>query len=166
MARIPIATAKLVDPGVRKDLLTIPAQAGLSGSPVQQGSVMTRWVCVTAVVLALSGCCGGSAEFQARTAGPYVQPLPVRTALDGFGKRLTSRRPAKVQKTAHRTPEPDGIAAKEAELTTLKAYSPEWWSVRDAIDRARDARLAKTLIICSSCLPPPSEDRTGSIDAR
>lgn len=119
--------------------------------------------------MALSGCCSGSAEFRARAAGPYVQPPHARTAWDGFDKRLNSRRrggPAKAQKTAHRAPEPDEIAAKEAELTALKAYSSEWWSVRDAIDRARDARLAKTLIICSSCLPPPSEDRTGSIDGQ
>jgi hypothetical protein len=129
---------------------------------------MTKWVCVTAAALALSGC-GGGVGFQAQTPGPYPQPPHVRMAWDGYGRPLTSRRrgPAKVQKTAHtRAAEPDGIAAKEAELAKLKAYSPEWWSVRDAIDRVRDARLAKILIICSTCLPATPEDRTGSIDAQ
>ena len=128
---------------------------------------MTKWVYVTAAAFVLSGC--GGAGLQARSPEPYVQRPYVRMAWDGYGRPLTSRRrgPAKVQKTAHsRAAEPDGIAAKEAELTTLQAYSAEWWSVRDTIDRARDARLAKILIICSTCLPAVPEDQTGSIEAQ
>src|SRR5664280_2704052 len=112
---------------------------------------MTKWVYVTAAALALSGCCYGGAGLQARAPGPYAQPPHVRMAWDGFGRPLTNRGRGtpKAQKTAHsRAAEPDGIAAKEAELTKLKAYSPERWSVRDAIDRAENVRLAKTLIIC------------------
>lgn len=52
---------------------------------------------------------------------------------------------------------------KESELAALKPYSEEWWSVRDAIDRAAEVKLAKKLIICRDCMPSKPDDLTGSI---
>jgi len=115
---------------------------------------MTKWLYI-ATALVLSGCCSD---------GLYVPNVPM--AWDGLGSPPTSprRETSKAHKTiVTRTIVSDGIADKEAELATLKIYSPEWWSVHDAIDRANDAKLAKALIICRGCLTSVSEDRTGSI---
>jgi hypothetical protein len=57
----------------------------------------------------------------------------------------------------------DGGSPYEAELAALKPYSKEWWSVRDAIDRAAEVKLAKKLIICRDCMPSEPDDQTGSI---
>ena len=51
----------------------------------------------------------------------------------------------------------------EEELAKLRPYSKEWGAVRDAIDRAADAKLKKKLIICRDCMPPEPDDQTGSI---
>jgi len=66
--------------------------------------------------------------------------------------------------TSRETSEPaasDAALPGEAELAALKPYSPQWWSVRDAIDRAEDAQLAKKLIICRGCFPSEHDDGTG-----
>jgi hypothetical protein len=66
--------------------------------------------------------------------------------------------------TNRETSEPavsDAALPGEAELAALKPYSPEWWSVRDAMDRAADAELAKKLIICQGCFPSEHDDGTG-----
>ena len=132
---------------------------------------MTKWICATVAALALSGCCGGGAGFQTWTPPwtppPHVQRFHPEATWDRYGRPLARRASAKVKSTAHsRVAEPDEIALKEAELAKLKAYSPEWWSVSDAIDRARGAKLAKKLVICSTCLSVAPEERTGSIDAQ
>lgn len=131
---------------------------------------MTRWMYVIGTALALGGCSNSNAQFHAQTPRPYVQSAQTRTAWDGLvDSPPASGRPrvVKFKKIARaQALGSDGIAAKEAELATFKAYSPEWWSVRDGIDRARDAKLARTLIICKGCLPAVSEDRTGSINAQ
>jgi hypothetical protein len=54
-------------------------------------------------------------------------------------------------------------SAKEAELAALKPYSKEWWSIRDAIDRTDEIKLARKLIICRGCMPSEPADQTGSI---
>jgi hypothetical protein len=48
-------------------------------------------------------------------------------------------------------------------MAALPKYSPEWWSVHDAIELEADAKLAKAMIICRGCLPQNDGDRTGSI---
>ena len=45
----------------------------------------------------------------------------------------------------------DDETPNEDELTKLKPYSKEWWSVRDSLDRAADADLSKKIIICQGC---------------
>ena len=54
-------------------------------------------------------------------------------------------------------------APEESALAGLKPYSAEWWSARDAIDRADEAKLAKKLIICRDCMPSKPNDSTASI---
>jgi hypothetical protein len=70
--------------------------------------------------------------------------------------------------TSRETNEPaasDAALPGEAELAALKPYSPQWWSVRDAMDRAADAQLAKKLIICQGCFPSEHDDETGLVTA-
>jgi hypothetical protein len=55
---------------------------------------------------------------------------------------------------------------EESQLAALKPYSEEWWSVRDAIDRDAEVRLAKKLIICRDCMPSNPDDQTSSIGRR
>jgi hypothetical protein len=59
-----------------------------------------------------------------------------------------------------------GDESSEAELAALKPYSEEWWSVRDAIDRAAEVKLSKKLIICRDCMPSKPYDQTGSISLK
>jgi hypothetical protein len=54
-------------------------------------------------------------------------------------------------------------APEESALAGLKPYSAEWWSARDAIDRAAEVKLAKKLIICRDCMPSKPDDSTGSV---
>jgi hypothetical protein len=82
----------------------------------------------------------------------YSKPLPKRSTRINSRKRTTGTETA----AEHRYD-------KEVELTALQKFSPEWWSVREAIDADADARLAKNLIICRGCLPSGAEDRTGSV---
>jgi hypothetical protein len=40
----------------------------------------------------------------------------------------------------------------------VKRHSKEWWAQREAADRSADAALARKLVICQGCLPPPVKD--------
>jgi hypothetical protein len=119
-----------------------------------------RLVFVIAASLTLTGCCLGS--------GCYIQPstngLTNWDGLDPVPKRHGVKR-AKVRKTSEAVSSDDG-SPNEAELAALKPYSEEWWSVRDAIDRAADVKLAKRLIICRHCMPSELDDQTGSIASK
>lgn len=122
---------------------------------------MTKWLYLTVGSLILSGCCSDGMAVQSR-----VSNIPM--AWDRYGRptSIPSRKAKRPHKNADITGGiSDGLADQEAELAKLKIYSPEWWTVHDAIDRSRDAKLAKSLIICRNCLPS-EEDRTGSIGAQ
>jgi hypothetical protein len=115
-----------------------------------------RLAFVIGASLALSGCCTG--------AGYYIQPPPsALTPWGGFGPfpKTKNVKPAKARKSEKVASFDD--SPLEAELAALKPYSEEWWSVRDAIDRAAEVRLAKKLIICRDCMPSKPDDLTGSI---
>jgi hypothetical protein len=117
-----------------------------------------RWVFVIAAGLVLSGCCLGS--------GCYIQPpTNALTSWDGLvplPKRNKVKR-AKVRKTSDEAVASEDNSPSEEELAKLRPYSKEWGAVRDAIDRAADAKLKKKLIICRDCMPPEPEDQAGSI---
>jgi hypothetical protein len=116
--------------------------------------------------LVLSGC--------SHSSGCYLPPpgSPL-TSWDGLGsdptaikaKSTTARKSthAQVMEGSTVTVEAD---AEESALAGLKPYSGEWWSARDAIDRAAEVKLAKKLIICRDCMPPKPDDSTGSIISR
>ena len=115
-----------------------------------------RLIFVIAAGLALSGCCLGS--------GGYLPQSRALTSWDGLGPVpvLNKVKPARDRKKS----EPivsDDEASKEAELATLKPYSEEWWSVRDALDRAAEVKLSKMMIICRGCMSSKPDDQTGSI---
>src|SRR5882724_9524753 len=117
----------------------------------------TRLVIAVAAGLSLSGCCIGS--------GCYI-PLPATTPLawDGLGSPPT-RHPlkrAKVRKAIEEVAAQDD-SPREEDLAGLKPYSKEWGAVRDAIDRAADAKLKTKLVICRNCMALESDDQTGSI---
>lgn len=119
---------------------------------------MSRLIFVIAAGLALSGCCclGSGCYIQppsaALTRWAGLGPVPVRHNI----------KPAKARKKSE-VAAFDEESSKEAELATLKPYSLEWWSVRDAIDRAAEIKLTKKLIICRGCVPSQPDDQTGSI---
>jgi hypothetical protein len=75
-------------------------------------------------------------------------------------------KPAKARKKTEAVASGDESSKKEAELAAQKPYSEEWWSVRDAIDRAAEVKLSKKLIICRDCMPSKPYDQTGSISLK
>jgi hypothetical protein len=112
---------------------------------------------VIAAGLALSGCCPG--------IGCYIPPpTGALTSWDGLGplpKRNNVKR-AKLRKPSEAVASEDN-SPREEDLARLRPYSREWGAVRDAIDRAADAKLKEKLIICRNCMPPERDDQTGSI---
>ena len=123
-----------------------------------------RLIFVIAAGLALSGCCiDGSGCYVS-----YVQPpTTALVSWDGLGplpKRNTVKKPAKrVPKTSVAVAASEDKSPSEEELSKLKPYSKEWGAALDAINRAYDDKLRKKLIICRECMPPESDDQTGSI---
>jgi hypothetical protein len=115
-----------------------------------------RLAFVIGACLALSGCCTGG--------GYYIQPpSSALTPWGGFAP-IPKNKNVKLSKVHRR----ENVASfddspLEAELAALKPHSEEWWSVRDAIDRAAEVQLAKKLIICRDCMPSKPDDLTGSI---
>ena len=113
--------------------------------------------------LVLSSCSHGS--------GCYLPP-PTSTlaSWDGLGavsgpnkaKSKKTQKPTSAQERSGPTAS-DDASPEESELAGLKPYSGQWWSVRDAIDRADEVKLAKKLIICRGCMPSKPDDQTGSI---
>ena len=124
--------------------------------------------------LAVSGCSAGSGTLHPTTFaenGDFHPITKTLTSLDGRSAvpARNKIKCVKARKKKSRTI-PSGSASpgeddspKESELDALKPYSVEWWSVRDAIDRASETKLAKKLIICRDCMPPKVDDQTGSI---
>jgi hypothetical protein len=106
---------------------------------------------------ALSGCCPGSECYIEPPIGALTRlnrlgPVPVRNHV----------KPARARKKTVAVTSDDETPG-DAELATLKPFSEEWWSVRDAIDRSDEIKLSKRLIICQGCFPPQPDDHTGSI---
>jgi hypothetical protein len=119
-----------------------------------------RSVFVIAASLAVTGCClEGSCYIQS--------PTNTMASWDGLDSQPKggNGKTAKIRKTSEPAVSNDA-SFNEAELAALKPYSIEWWSVRDAIDRAADVRLAQKLIICRGCLPSETDDQTASITTR
>lgn len=119
-----------------------------------------RLIFVIGAGLALSGCCLGT--------GCYIQPPSAQTCWAGLGPLPVRNnvKPAKARKKTEAVASGDESSKKEAELAALKPYSEEWWSVRDAIDRAAEVKLSKKLIICRDCMPSKPYDQTGSISLK
>jgi hypothetical protein len=116
----------------------------------------SRLVFVITAGLTLSGCCAGSVHY-------IPPPSSALTRWDGLGRlpKTKNVKPARARKKIETVASGDA-SPKETELAALKPYSKEWWSVRDAIDRADEVKLAKKLIICRGCMPK-EPDQTGSI---
>jgi hypothetical protein len=112
---------------------------------------------VIAASLVLTGRCLGSER--------YIQPSTLAlTNWDGLGPlpKRTSVKPPKARKINEAVVS-RADSSEEATLIALKPYSTEWWSVRDALDRAAEVKLAKKLIICRNCMPSEPDDQTDSI---
>jgi hypothetical protein len=121
-----------------------------------------RLAFVIAAALGLGGCCLGSGCYDVQA------PMTALGHWDGLGPLPNPDhvKRAVVRKTSQTVASKDDHSPSEEELATLRPYSKEWGAVRDAIDRAADARLRKRLIICRNCMPPEQEDQTGSIAPR
>jgi hypothetical protein len=114
--------------------------------------------CLFAAV-ALAGCClSGN--------GCYA-PLPgAPVAWDGLGPppndgAVATERKSKRQPKTEAAIRPDYDATA---LSDLKPHSREWWAQQEAADQAAQSALAKKLIICRGCSPPPvrNDDVTSS----
>jgi hypothetical protein len=135
-----------------------------------------RLVRLIAACLALSGCSAGSGALRPTTStGSGALHLTNSTLTSWNRLSVVSVRnkirSAKVRKKSSAVASGasfpgDDTSPKESELDTLKPYSKEWWSVRDAIDIALETKLAKKLIICRDCMPPKADDQTGSIASK
>ena len=115
-----------------------------------------RLLSVIVAGLALSGCAEGARYVQPPTDGlaswDGLGPVPKRNHV----KRLKARKTS------------DAVASKDSsrtedELSELKPYSQEWTAVLDGINRAADDKLRRKLIICRGCMPPETDDQTGSM---
>jgi hypothetical protein len=118
-----------------------------------------RFVFLFAAGFTLASCSHGNVS--------YIQPPNIAlTSWDGLGpipvlNKIKSTKARKKNEIVLSQETSSG----ESQLAALKPYSDEWWSVRDAIDRAADVRLAKKLIICRDCMPS-NPDQTASIGIR
>ena len=125
--------------------------------------MIKRFALLAAAGFVLSGCCGG-------TQG-YIHPTP--GTRDNWGRLVAIAHqpkpavPRKKRAAVHpASSSMEEASPQEAALDGLKPYSREWWSVRDALDRASEAKLGQKLIICRDCMPSPQDDQTGSIPAK
>ncbi|MCK1715542.1 MULTISPECIES: hypothetical protein [unclassified Bradyrhizobium] len=103
--------------------------------------------------------------FCAAIAGCTVAPAQERRpiAWDGLGQ--DPNRPS-VTKRRVVNPAPaasDPNRERERVLATLRPYSDAWWAVHDEIEAENDRQLGTKLVICPRCVPPPSEEVTGSV---
>jgi hypothetical protein len=117
-----------------------------------------RLVFVIVAGLALTGC-GESA----RSVQPPTKGLASWDGLGPLPKRDHVKR-VKARKTSDAVASED-ISPSEDELSKLNPYSQEWTAVLDGINRAADDELRRKLIICRGCMPPETDDQTGSIAA-
>ena len=120
--------------------------------------MIKRLALLTAASFILSGCCGGSQG--------YLHP----GMRDNWGRLVpTPYQPIKARKkrvteaTRPKAPPLEEASHQEQALDGLRPYSKEWWSVREALDRASEAKLGKKLIICRDCMPSTQDEQTGSI---
>jgi hypothetical protein len=125
-----------------------------------------RLVLLTTASFVLSGCCGGSERYIhpttfTPTSWNVFGPVPVRNKVKSANSSKKSETVAYGS-----APSKEDAFPKESELDALKPYSPEWWSVRDAIDRASEVKLAKKLIICRNCMPSTADEQTGSVGSK
>ena len=119
-----------------------------------------RFKFLIAASLAVTGICLGVICY----ARPSADTMANWDGFDSLPKRGDGK-VGIIRKTGE-PPASDSASADEAELVALKPYSPEWWSVRDAIDRTADVQLARKLIICRGCLPSEPNDQMGVIATR
>jgi hypothetical protein len=135
-----------------------------------------RLVLLITACLALSGCSAGSGALHPTTSvgsGTLHLTTSTLTSWDRLSavpvrKKIKSAKARKKNTTmASGSASPgEDTSPKESELDELKPYSPEWWSVRDAIDRASEVKLAKKLIICRDCMSSKADDQTGSVASK
>jgi ABC-type uncharacterized transport system auxiliary subunit len=125
-----------------------------------------RLVLLTTASFVLSGCCGGSERYNHPTTFTPTssdRPDPVRERNKVKSPKALKKRETVASGSA---PSKEDASPTESELDALKPYSPEWWSVRDAIDRASEVKLAKKLIICRNCMPSTADEQTGSVGSK
>jgi hypothetical protein len=112
--------------------------------------------------LALAGCCASGTTCDVPTAGAHA-------AWDGLGPDLndnangnTNAHPAKSSRPREASMRIDSNVSGER-----KRQANNEWEQQQAADKADEARLSKTMIICRGCSLPPAhaEDNSGSITA-
>jgi hypothetical protein len=111
--------------------------------------------------VALAGCCASGTGCYAPLSGSPV-------AGDGQGPATTGSvqaaefRPRKISR-----PKKEIVAGPIGDVPAEpKSPAKDEWEQQEAADRADEARLAKQLIICRGCSPPPAtrdDDATGSV---
>jgi len=128
----------------------------LPGDNVQAGAVMIR-KCVAVIFtgLSLAGCCASGTMCEVPTAGTHV-------AWDGLGpdpSENASARPPKATRPRTASARTSGEVPGER-----KVQAGSEWERQLAADKADEARLSRTMIICRGCsaASSPGDGNTGS----
>jgi hypothetical protein len=131
-----------------------------------------RAIAISGVLVALTGALSGCCSYNSYGSAPQaLRPFP-NNHLVAWDGRIRAERVRQRAYPIHQTVNATGAieASPDAELARLTKYSPEWWAIRDALDRKDEARLSQVMSICRGCVAPTYADstveQTGSVDAK
>jgi hypothetical protein len=105
---------------------------------------MHKWKLIPLLAIILSGC----------AQQPQLPRDPRLAAWDGLGRSPNLAKPEPRLRVRHPGAEEEDLLERQKVLETVRLYSRSWWLVHDEIEAARDAILAKKLVICRGCFEP------------
>jgi hypothetical protein len=120
-----------------------------------------RFAVVGVCAVALAGCCMSTSGCNVPVAGIPAASDGITVQPDDDGDP-----PPRQSKKAAPAKTRIDVGSVADEPGERKPHSEEWVARKEAADREADARLAKQLIICHGCLPPPAStdgDVTASV---
>ncbi len=122
---------------------------------------LLRFAVIAVCGVALAGCCMS-------TSGCYVPVAGIPAASDGISVQPGDDGDPPPRQSKKVAPAKSRIVVGPVadEPADRKPHSEEWVARKEAADREADARLARQLVICHGCLPPPAStdgDVTGSV---
>jgi len=110
---------------------------------------MVRWAYVAALAMLLAGC-STCCRYQPPAQELQNSALWLESSDIPSGRGDRNHRATRLTTEARKDAE--AVRAAEARLASLTPHSSEWWSAFEALERSRDAKMSKVLVICSNCL--------------